>query len=354
MPRALTFTPYLVSGNLELHIAKFEDLTTNAVQHYPHTSLNMEGLESEYDLSGDGWVSLRLFLEATLPHKALEELLPPGSDPAEDTLLIVTLSCPATKTRRAILLESSGKGRWHGTADMHRLNVKNVVSVRPRLVRRNHAPAATVPVAYATKAASIIAEGQEVRLVVDRGKQPFKGGLDVRWEDFQGSESAWRKAHANALFSLSADGDEPVLWLNSRHSRLRGILHSNEEAGSSRVMKNLLLAIIAESVWYQLSFAAIVGLERDEETNEVNLPSGWRGMVISRLLPYLYPDVSADAQYSQLLEDLESEAAAAALSTRLSAAVQEQTNTPTLVRQALSKVDFDWYETAESVESEAL
>jgi hypothetical protein len=347
MPATFRFPPFVISDDLELHVSRFKDGDTGELVDFPISTLGDDGLELVYDLSGSTWKSVVLDLQATLPIPALQDVLPATTDVKRDTVLTVSVICPATKVRKVVELESGkARGQWSGRLELRREWVRNVVTLVPRLVRRADVPQQVQTDGLARRRHAIVAEGRGVKLRVDTTDSPFRGGLDVRWEDFRSSDDIWRRDHSNEIFSLSLDTStgEPILWLNARYTKLRAALHSKAEGGADAMLKKMAIALIGQATWYQFFLAAASEVRIDAEIEGVVQPGGWKGAVLAQLLPRLYSDSTESERPRRLAEDLRSEGAAGTLAMRLGSALQAQLGTTQLTIEAIRAGERQWGE----------
>src|SRR6266487_1922070 len=140
MPTTVFLYPYAVSKSIELRVLDaFDPAQENMdfTQWFARTE-EREGAQVTVDLSRDGiptWNSLSLKLEASLPTSEFARVLPPTSNPKEDARLIVSVQCAATKLRQAAVLDHWSEGRWRGEIVLRRMDVRDAVHLRPRLVR---------------------------------------------------------------------------------------------------------------------------------------------------------------------------------------------------------------------------
>jgi hypothetical protein len=306
MPSTVRIAPYYISEQLEFIPSDPYDPTNE--------ELDLSWLVTETDAEGDHrgmtlelrksdapWRALRVELAAQLEESALKRVLPPTSNLAEDTMLVVSVRCPSTKLRRAVLLKCVGQGKWSGQITVHRREVRSTVRLEPRLVRRTALPGADEPLGnVARDRGALIAEGPAVILAIDETARRVPGAIKMGWEDFRVSSHLWRKAHSTNLFFLEID-DEPLLWLNSVYSQLRAVLYSKADSGTDAVLRRMSNALLAQSVWLKLFTVALNALSLDEETDEVDPPEGWRAIVLTNFLRRIYPGVGKDEQLRRVM-----------------------------------------------------
>jgi hypothetical protein len=306
MPSTVRVAPYEISDALQLIPSDPYDpndeeldlnwLVTEADGEGDHRAITLELRKTTVP-----WRALRVELTTQLPEAELKAILPPTSNLAEDTILVVSVRCPSTKLRRAVILKAAGAGKWVGEITVHRREVRSTVRLEPRLVRRTALPAADASIGdVARERGALLAEGRPVILAVDEGARRVPGAIRMGWEDFRASNHPWRKAHASNLFFLEVD-DEPLLWLNSIYSQFKAVLYSKTDTGTDAVMRKMANALLAQSVWLKLFSVALNGLTFDEETEEVDSPEGWRAVVLTTFLRRIFPGVGKEEQIRRVM-----------------------------------------------------
>jgi hypothetical protein len=125
---------------------------------------------------------------------------------------------------------------------------------------------------------------------IDNIERSTEGAIRIRWEDFRDSLNPWRASNDTTLYFLDAVAERPVLWLNSRHSKLKALLLSRSEQGPDAGMRHIVGAWLAETVWTQLFYVALGGAGAEGRENPQSLPEGWRGDVLRQYLSKMFPD----------------------------------------------------------------
>lgn len=337
MPTTIKFDPYAFSHGVELRVI---DRYDPGNEHYWEAIAVENAAEQVLNLSArdHAWTQLRVELEATLSEAELVRVLPPTTDPVSDTALLVTVRCPATLARDVVVLEPRESGRWTGEVVLNHSEVRGVVTLQPRLVRRTEIPdPRQVPPGIAHERHAVIGDGRVVKLIVDASEPPITGGLAITWEDFRGSKNDWRANHPSDVHYLDTGGPEPTVWLNSRYTSLKAALHSTATNGPEATLRHLANALIAQSVWFQLFMVSSVAVEVDPEVGTVRKPGGWRGATLDTLLPKLFPEHSEEEdQLEELSTQLSSPEQVGSLVTRLGSAIQESLPTYRRIEDAIA------------------
>jgi hypothetical protein len=340
MPTVVRFDPYRISSDLELRIADPYDPTQEELDFRWNARPSEDELSLTFDLSGSEipWVELRMDLDATLARSELEEILPPGVEPAAvatEARLVVSARCPGSRFRTVVELEPEEPGTWKGNISLRRASVRNVVELYPMLVRRSNVPQTSAQPGVALNKGSIIAEGRPIRLIVDASEPPLRNALDIKWEDFRTSAHPWLKDHAADIFFLDVDRPEPRLWLNSRYAALKAALHGHQAAGPEAIVRHLANGLIAQAVWLQLLIGAIGSIETDEELGTVEYGNPWAKNILVSFLPRLLPELADDDRLREVSSRFRSASQAAALIAQLGTLVQEHVPTYRLVEDAI-------------------
>jgi hypothetical protein len=330
MSKTVRLAPYPMSEALSLEFSEFDDPTTgNPVQVElikPDPTLEfLEQAPLAYDASGSPWTKLGFRVSATLPVSELEDITPAGTDIKRDLQLIVSVTCPSTKYRHAVMLSPKGPGRWLGAFSLQRRDVKNQVLFRPLLVRRTALPASSNS-HHAQRAAAIIAQGLARPIHVDPAIRDLRALVDVEWEDFAKSGNEWRRGHHTDLYHLELYADRPKLYLNSVNPQMRTLLESKQRTGVDAALRELLATVVAQSTWLPLAVAALAAIDYDETEGIATAPSSiWMDALLRVYLPQLYPHLSDDSQLREAAEDMKDPSSMQSLLGKLGSIVQGST-----------------------------
>lgn len=347
MSKAVQLYPHAVSGALNLRLLDFDDPVTGG----PVEVAEVGGVSDDVDDGGGparvggydvsaakGWRKLAFRLNVELPRNELHRVMPPTSSVDTDATMLVLMTCASTKFRHGVRLRHTRAGVWSGIAAIQRDDVKGLVTLRPQLVRATGIPA-TEELPFATAAGALVAIGEPVNIYVDlesRAGALLQSTVVIGWEDFANSDHAWRREHPDDVFHLEPFGGEPHLFLNSRYAQLREIMESGAKRGPEAVLRDMTAAIIAQPVLLQLATVAITGLELDEDSGSVDVPSGWRAHLLAGVLPRLYPEEpSEEDRLQRAAHEIRESDGAASLLARLGSVVQEMTSSYKTIEAAV-------------------
>lgn len=267
----------------------------------------------------------------------LKALMPASSDPAKDTMLVVSLQCPSTKLRLAVVLELVGEGRWRGVVDITRESVKSSVRIQPRLVRKTTLPGAESGESrVARNRGEILADGRDLLIAVDPKPSSENQGPAIIWEDFRQSPNPWRKEHASDIFHLEPYGAKPRLYLNRRYTKLKAALHSRGSRGTDAILRHLASGMIAQAVWIQLFTAAVGGVVYDVDSGSVEAPQEpWKTDILQNFLPRLFPETAEAERIARARKALDSPDEAEVLMSLVGTASQETVASFKLIEAAV-------------------
>lgn len=339
MASTRTFDPFLVSEELEVRVRGFGNMTDGTRLAFPRSDLGDPPIEVAYDLSAHEWSRVRVEVDVQVPVESLKIVLG-GREPADVAVALVEIACRATKVRRSIGLEHVADGRWQGVAELVRDSLANVVTLAPRIALAIDVDHGAAGGDLASSRGEIVAHGRPIALRIDRVESGLRGGLDVRWEDFRASANSWRRSHDSDVYSMDFGATEPVLWLNERHVNLKAVLHGEGRTPLDAAIKRVAIGLIGQGAWHQLFATATADLVGGgEEGVAVDPPSGWRGAVLDKLLPAMYPDLPKAQRFERLQLDLGTDAAPGALATLLGTAIQAEMRVGDALLGAVRAVD---------------
>jgi hypothetical protein len=250
------------------------------------------------DLASE-WSCARLELELTVPNRVLARVLAKPERASPPVAGLITLRCDKTHLRERVCLRpwaEADAGRFRTTLTLARDDLAAVVSLDAFLVRST---AAIEPVpGVASQLGTRLASARPLLLVID--EPPIHSGnyLDIQYRSFAHDPTLPASRQA-ALYRLELEREDPILYLNSDHERVRAALDSKGTTGRRARMRDLVFERVAVGVWSQLIVRAAARLVEDGE-----LVYAWEQAVLEQWLPRLYPDqIDDDAQRRCLERD---------------------------------------------------
>lgn len=244
------------------------------------------------------WTGLQLKLRILAQPTVLEGLLPAGATLEASAEMIAAVSCAATKLRRRVFLtpDTDHPGEWYGSLDICYEDIADVLEVTPLLTRKTLLPEPTSDpegTPLASHQGAVLAYGEPIQVLVDEPKNDQSGSFKITWEDFSQSTNEWRRSHDKEMFYVET-GEDPQVFLNSRHDLLKQTLMKKRPSGSEATIRNSLMTYIAHTTWSTLFLASIADC-RHEENQDVTWPQDpIKVKVLKRLLPLLVPERTDD------------------------------------------------------------
>ncbi|GII52666.1 hypothetical protein Pth03_10550 [Planotetraspora thailandica] len=219
-------------------------------------------------LDREDWNVVRLMLHVIAPRHELD------TGPWFSLAFLATASERRTNMHSAVKLMMRQPGEWTGEMELHRDDHFGRVQVSGQLV----ATVDDVP------GRVIAAVGQPWTVDLQARGATQRESIQTRWVNFaQDPELVWCKSDP---WMVSTTDEAAVLNLNSGFDGLRAVLESPKAA--ERPIREALAAQIAVDMWTALFNEAA------HRVGSREWPEGWRGLVLQRMLPDLFPDHSLD------------------------------------------------------------
>ncbi|MEU7691419.1 hypothetical protein FLW53_16240 [Microbispora sp. SCL1-1] len=224
----------------------------------------------------EDWSTLRLGIRVSAPRHELD------AGPWYSLAFFATASERRTNTHSAVKLMMGQPGEWTGELDLHRDDHFGRVQLSGHLV-------ATVDEVPGRVVATVARPW-----IVDLQARPAaqKEAVQTRWVDFaEDPHLAWCKSDP---WALTTTDEVATLNLNSGFDGLRAILESTKAA--ERPIREGLAAQIGTAMWTALFNEAA------HQVDGRDWPEGWRGLVLRRMLPTLFPDHSPEDALRQIAD----------------------------------------------------
>jgi hypothetical protein len=248
------------------------------------------------DLTSE-WICARLQLELTVPNRVLERVITKPERASPPVSGLITLRCDKTHVRERVCLRpwaEADAGRFRTTLTLARDDLATVASLDAFLVR---SAAAIEPVpGVASQLGTRLATARPLLLMID--EPPIHSGnyLEIQYRSFD-KDPTLPASRRPALYRLELEREDPILYLNSDHERVRAALDSKGTTGRRARMRDLVFERIAAGVWSQLIVRAAARVVEDGE-----LVYAWEHAVLEQWLPRLYPDPIDDDSRHRCLE----------------------------------------------------
>lgn len=277
------------------------------------------------------WTEGGLHLRVVLPEKAPAALLPDFERNVPNWHVLAVASCRSSRWRRGFPLQVTDDPLvWEGVVPLKRRLLHGGVKLTAYLVRTT--PLHEDAQGFGANKNVRLASSHEWTFQVDEPQTPPGGFLDTRWEDFSVSPHVSLQRNKDLVFYLETGPPYPVLYLNSSHASLEGVLESSATVGLPAAVRDVISSAIAQNVWMTLATTALLsGYDRDGERREVE---GWQANVLGRFERQLHQE--ADIDIDALIRDPES---APVLMEALSASVQRMSGASKSTFKILKEAD---------------
>lgn len=236
------------------------------------------------DLSSP-WQRAQLELEVRVPASVARRVVATHERDDPPLAVLVALRCARTHLRRRIARlgwEQGNAGCFELELELVRSEVADQVELDAFLIRSRALDRPTVGVAW--RAGARLATARAWILQIDEGSQHSGNYLDVQYRSFARDPSI-PPNHRAALYRLDLEREDPILYLNADHERVRTVLDSKGTSGRRARARELLYERIEGGVWTQLLLRASARLVEDDE-----LVYAWERAILDQWLPRLYPD----------------------------------------------------------------
>lgn len=266
------------------------------------------------------WSEVTVTGTVTITSETIEEVFP-AEETDEDgppARLLLTRDCRYTHDRSVVVEladagdELSGGDEFEWELTLQREDVYAQVELQAYLVRSSDGGGP--PGEYAWVRGQEVATCPPVTVVTDDVEEWLDGNMAVKLKPFSKSGLPGEN-----LFSLDdAQGDEPILWINSELELVANILTSKVPAGPKATLRDALATQLAHPVWVQLVLWTASELDAD-----ANWKRDWQTAVLEeivapmwdldtaeeaaeRLREYVVEEVDSDGTLGDLAGDLNS------------------------------------------------
>jgi hypothetical protein len=257
-----------------------------------------------HNIEREEWTQARLTVRVNAPDL--------GTGPWQGVTCVAVLSERRTNARTVTPLRRDVDGSWTGTVLLERARHLSQACLSAQLV-------ATVDGVQGR-----MIGGVRVGWTVDLQARSAdrSDGVAFSFVDFADPAHPHLNAYRTDPWTVDATGDKPTVYLNRRFDGLERIL-----GGDDRSVREILSAQIAADAWTALFNAAMYEADVDEE-GAPEWPEGWRGTVLRRLLPDVFPELSPDDGLIELVSRRVSGDGGGELQSRLMHAVTRQAALP--------------------------
>lgn len=241
-----------------------------------------------------GWQTADIDLSIEINPRLLEQLLPEAERATAPIRLLLAARCPDTRLRvgHTIADGGLGPGTFPASMQLRRADLSGTMELVAYLVRAENAKVPAPGLAASQGARLASARPWEIR--IDRKRASAGHYLDIRYQRFSLEESIPKCDRSN-LYRLECDQETPVLWINSDHQAIAGIMEVAGSVGRHARLREVLYDQIAPSIWTQLFFRSAYHIVDAGEA-----VYDWEEGVLSELLKHMYPEVGDEQRLDKL------------------------------------------------------
>jgi hypothetical protein len=240
------------------------------------------------DLSSP-WQRARIELELRVPTRVLGRVLPEHEHADPRVEILISLRCDRTHLRRQVCLRrwSEGEsGRFAAALTIARDELAEQATLDAYLVR-SQACSSPMP-GVASRLGARLASARPWVLQIDEAPARAGSYLETQYRSFARDPSIPPSNRA-ALYRLELEREDPILYLNADHERVRAVLDAKGTTGRRARLRELVFERIVSGVWTQLVLRAAARAVEDGE-----LAYAWEHAVLDQWLPRLYPEQADD------------------------------------------------------------
>lgn len=224
-----------------------------------------------HQVEREGWEEARLSIRLHPPRHELE------SETWSDLACLAVLAERRTNARSVTPLRRESDGSWTGVVVLHSDHHIGQAQLTGHVV-------ATVD----GVAGRTIGSTEHPWTVDLQARTPTRqNSIKISSVDFIDPAHSHLHAYKDDPWTVEAVGDEPVVYLNTGFEGLAPLLN-----GGDRAVRDVLSAQIAADAWTALFNAAAYAA--DTEDGQPLWPGGWKGTVLKKMLPDVFPHLSPD------------------------------------------------------------
>jgi len=272
--------------------------------------------QSELHLEDDRWQRLRLRLQLSRDPELLSQLLPPQELQRPAVRLLLVVSEPRARLRRALPLP------FEPTTEAVTVEVRlehhelaGPCAITPWLVRSEPGRAVS---GFAHAAGHRLASGRALSVVPYAPATRAGQFLDVQYRSFR--QDPQLRSQPYRLHYLELSGDQPLLLINSDHRSIADALDARGQSGTRARLREVFYDMMSVSVWSQLFMHAAEALSEDGTTRH-----SWQDGVLAELLPQVFPNLKRHHErLRELIEIRDSDHALGQLSALCDQALQQR------------------------------
>ena len=288
--RARIFPHRYAKSAATLHITEVSLDELELPDHFTAT-------RNRVDLQGfHEWKRLDVTFAARVEHEALSKLVTEDEAKAPPCAFLLRLRCPATFWREGRLLSPAKhitQSAAQTTVTLYREELRDVVEAQLFVVRTCDVASASGATGVAQHKGMRIADSTACAITIDARHQRSSKHLEINFISFSSHERF--ETISETLYTLEAEGEHPILWLNEDHLEVAQVLSMEGTRGVGARLRDAFFDQIAHPVWIQLFLHAATSMDEEGTT-----PFEWQQALLDEFLPALFPDHDALAAVEEL------------------------------------------------------
>ena len=212
--------------------------------------------------------------------------------------------CRNTRLRIGVPLEpmQGDPGQWHGEITLDRRQVRGTVSLRAVLTDTRTAHAHRL---LASSDPWILIDDKTSGIGVQGDFSP-----SVKWLNFRDAQThPHLQREADQPYYVDLFGELPMIFMNSGFAGLADVFpQEGKPEGLLYPIHEAMCVGISRSAWQAMFYTSVACLcVTSTSDNDIELPTGWQGLVLRHLLPRIYPSISISSALGQVMSDSTSE-----------------------------------------------
>lgn len=229
---------------------------------------------------------------------------------------VLRAQCRSTSARQAMLLTVTGHCTWAGSmvlpfeAYANQINLEAFITVNDP---ERHIIGTAVP--------------WGIYILASEKKPPvqFTSIIDCEYVSFSSAPEPYLNNAKARIAYIDLSRPKPMLWLNDDIPGLRAVLgDSLTRKGSSSDFRDALATSLDARMWHALIDYSIRSIEIPNEDDVPQMPGGWPGLVLNKVVSHLFPTHSREQALVELYEATRGAAAdAEAMIASLDAAIDD-------------------------------
>jgi|TARA_B100000315_G_scaffold39237_1_gene33980 hypothetical protein len=282
-----------------------------------------------YDTDNPDWGNLKFRAQIAFPENFYKDLM----QEKEEIQGCIQMQCSDTRVRLKFELKQSKKDSslWTGNSEVNKTVLGGSVSVKIIFWLTN-----------GSGFSRYIARSRAWALRFDKPESLDIGGFfDIKWVNFQDSESGVPDKYKNEPFYINLTKEPPTLLLNSGVDGLKAIIRDGKLSGGEEILRDMITMQIVSSGYNALYASSIAGIQKDTDSGEFNFPgTAWKKQLMEELIREIYPGDTTDDALKKLYDQW-SEGEADFVESELQSMITSRLNYESKIRKAMTILEHE-------------